>query len=240
VNQAQRPTSSMLYESLASLDPAIHFLQDPNSPVISTYLVSIYSTEQTRYLLEVEAAQSRLSSNISDTLSNRLKDSDNRFNTLKATLNSQLQSLQTQLANEQSKNNTRIDQLKKDMAKAAQESSTAISKLESVIQNLQLDVLHTRFHNLPPTLSTLFSSQQMQQQSRSKSPNTDGSLDTNMTSLAQMDEIKSGREMDLLFQPSIYDSVTIMVISIVGFNRLIQRFYASPKTLIQVITYPPL
>jgi hypothetical protein len=75
---ALRPNAHNLFKGLHSADPRSSTHYPTYHPATTTRLTALFSSSLHRYILELESAQSRLSTTLSDTLSTRLRDSESK------------------------------------------------------------------------------------------------------------------------------------------------------------------
>jgi serine/threonine protein kinase len=232
-----RPTVSYLLNQLQTptVDPNGYYQQyHHDHPATPGKLVALHAADTATFLQNLESAQMKLSATLGSTLTTKLSESA-----------SKIQKLTKQLQHEKERANKAVDEAKREMLAREEDSGAELGRLKKLVGVLDREALGMRYSLLPKPLADLIVTQSLTAASNhhSKTPaflaafqnqnagspqsshnDSNGSLSMTTTSMA-----------DLIFQPTLYESATIMVTSIAGFNRHIQAYVNYPKQLVELL-----
>ncbi|KAJ3197520.1 Nitrogen permease regulator 2 [Irineochytrium annulatum] len=122
------------------------------------------------------------------------------------------------------------ERLKAEMKRAADDSAKEIAKLKVIVQGLQKDVLSMQYALIPRPLSDVIVSHALTEYPPPK-------LDPSGNAVPMINPYvpPSTLAVDLTFPPTVFESVTMLVTSISGFNRHIQQLSTAPKFLTDLL-----
>ncbi|KAJ3257069.1 Nitrogen permease regulator 2 [Chytriomyces hyalinus] len=176
-------------------------------------LSKAYSREINLYMLQLESAQSHLSINLGEAVTKRLAESETRLQSVKDEYQRQIDILTRQLNAEQENAVHSLLSTKKEVEKKVEGSHLELEYLQSKVHSLQRDFVAGRLSLLPQGISN--------------------SLFNHAVSYFAMTGVSP--DFDVMHKPVIFNSVTVMVVSIAGFSRYVQQLSGFPKTLMEIL-----
>ncbi|KAJ3063278.1 hypothetical protein HDU98_000888 [Podochytrium sp. JEL0797] len=190
---------------LTEMSTLLQELLPPKNKDVELHLSKIYAQEIHAYLLELERAQSHLTSNLSETVAKKLAESEQRLQNVRVEYQRQIQGLQDQLGRT-------LQNVDVQASHLGRETDQMMSKVKAVEQT----ALSWRLGLLPDPLAKLL---------------TEGITSIKLSK----GETEVPHELDQLFRPTVFPNATIMVVSIAGFNRYISQLSNTPKLLIEIL-----
>ncbi|KAJ3357556.1 hypothetical protein HDU83_006282 [Entophlyctis luteolus] len=197
------------------LEPIITLLKQhiPNlstvpifSSYISLFLTKAHSVALTDYIHELESAQSHMSTNLGEAVTRRLGETEMRMGEYQR----QIDQLTSQLfaTREHATNQTAYLGLETDGMRLR-------------VMNLEREILASRLGLLPSPLQRRL-------------------MDLAAATLAEDGGVAGDRDLktldfDTLYKPTVFRDVSVVVVSIAGFNRFVQHLSVNPKALISIL-----
>ncbi|KAJ3116518.1 Guanylate cyclase soluble subunit beta-2 [Phlyctochytrium bullatum] len=225
-----RLTAEDLFSRLTSIDPKLSSLPIGGSET-SLSLLEVYSGHQEDLLGETCSQLQHLFQEDMETLNTKLMECE--ANRRKA--ESRAAELQTSLQTERD-NHTRAAQRAKDeLRRVQEESATELLRLRAMISGLQREILTTRNGLLPKPLSEVIIAQTLAAQSNATVAAQRNGVISQANPTLPISIPQEIPSVDLIFQPTVYDSATMLVASISGFNRFIQQLSTAPRLLLDLL-----
>ncbi|KAJ3096513.1 hypothetical protein HDU97_005801 [Phlyctochytrium planicorne] len=243
---ASRPSLEDLHSRLHRIDSTLQTLPLDSSETASK-LQALYLQDQTNFTLQTLHHQSHQSLREKETISHQWSDSE----ALRKKAEGKCMDLQNALNTEKETGHKNIQRLRDELAKTQEEAAAEALRLRQVMGSIQREAVAARNGLLPRPIAEIVVAQTLAAIAAAATHPVDQQSVTRRASKMEQQQPRRGLSVnlggggpnvggpssviDLVFQPTVYDSATMLVVSISGFNRYIQQLSTAPRLLLDLL-----
>ncbi|KAJ3218025.1 hypothetical protein HDU67_006725 [Dinochytrium kinnereticum] len=212
---SSRPNADDLLSRITKSDPRLS-TYPLDSPETSTRLLDLHSKDLTSFTIQTTQSLTHLSIQTRDSLSQKCHEAE----TARHKAENRVAELLGTLTTEKEVAVRSLGRVKEELRRGLEESGREVLVLRRRVLRLQREVIAARNGLLPRPLAEVVVTQ---------------TLTTMGEGGEEVNEERVVPNVDMIFQPTVYDSATMLVASISGFNRYIQQLSTAPRLLLDLL-----